>query len=57
MIVVAVMRLKMSSEEWMNDAKGAVNNGGVVSSRQSSGQWLLASCRGEVPGTTNDDSE
>ena len=57
MIVVAVMRLKMSSEEWMNDAKGAVNNGGVVSSRQSSGQWLLASCRGEVPDTTNDDSE
>lgn len=42
MKVVAVMRLKMNSEEWMNDAKDAVNGGGVVRSRLSSGHWLLS---------------
>ena len=47
----------MRCEEWMDDAKGAVKRGGVLSSRLSSGQCLLASSQGDVLGTANDDSD
>lgn len=35
---VAVMRLKIRCEEWMDDAKVVVKRGGVLSSSLSSGQ-------------------